>query len=153
MIPGVISVTSGYAGGATDSPSYDEVCSGSSGHAEAVQITFDPDQLSYLKILETFWETHDPTTPNRQGHDIGTQYRSVIFYQNDAQKLAAETSKAAEQKNLTAPIVTEIVPLTKFWVAEDYHQNYFANNPGNGYCSIVIRPKVEKMKAKLKKSQ
>ena len=149
LIPGVISVVSGYSGGAKESPTYEEVCSGGTGHAEAVQITFDPDRLSYEKLLEYFWESHDPTTPNRQGHDVGTQYRSAIFYHSDAQRAAAEASKAAEEKNLTAPIVTEIVPLKKFWAAEKYHQDYFANNPGNGYCNVVIRPKVEKVKGKL----
>ena len=148
MIPGVISVTSGYSGGAKDSPSYEEVCTGSTGHAEAVQITFDPDRLSYSKLLDYFWESHNPTTLNRQGHDVGTQYRSAIFYQNASQKAEAEASKAAEQKNWPTPVVTEIVPLTVFWPAEKYHQDYFANNPGNGYCNLVIRPKVEKIKEK-----
>jgi peptide-methionine (S)-S-oxide reductase len=153
MIPGVISVTSGYTGGTQDSPTYEEVCTGRTGHAEAVQIVFDPDKLSYSKLLETFWECHDPTTLNRQGHDVGTQYRSAIFYHNDSQKAAAEASKTAEQKTLSAPIVTEIVPLKKFWPAEKYHHDYFANNPRNPYCSIVIRPKVDKIKAKLGREQ
>lgn len=152
MIPGVLSVTSGYTGGSKDSPTYEEVCTGRTGHAEAVQIVFDPAQLSYAKLLETFWECHDPTTLNRQGHDVGTQYRSAIFFQDAAQQAAAEASKAAEQKNLSAPVVTEIVPLKKFWPAESYHQDYFANNPRNPYCSVVIRPKVEKIKAKLEKA-
>ena len=149
QIPGVISVSSGYSGGTKESPSYEEVCSGNTGHAEAVKITFDPERLSYTQLLRYFWESHDPTTPNRQGHDVGTQYRSVIFYENDAQKQAAEASRDAEQKNLTAPIVTEIIPLKKFWVAEKYHQDYFANNPGNGYCNVVIRPKVQKIKEEI----
>jgi len=148
MVPGVISVTCGYSGGSKESPTYEEVCMGNTGHAEAVQIVFDPEKLTYSKLLGYFWEVHDPTTPNRQGHDVGTQYRSVIFYQSDAQKAAAEASKAEEQKNWPAPVVTEIVPLKKFWPAEKYHQDYFANNPGNGYCHYVIRPKVDKIKEK-----
>ena len=153
MLPGVESVTSGYAGGRDSEASYSEVCSGETGHAEVVQIAFDPAQTSYDKLLETFWEVHDPTTLNRQGNDKGTQYRSAIFYHNDGQKLAAGKSKAAEQKNWPNPIVTEIVPLVKFHSAENYHQDYYRNNAREGYCQIVIRPKVAKMEKKLKAAQ
>ena len=150
MLPGVESVTSGYAGGRDEHVSYKEVCTGQTGHADVVQIGYDPAQITYEKLLETFWEVHDPTTLNRQGNDIGTQYRSVIFYHNDAQKLAAEKSRTAEQANWPKPIVTEIVPLTKFIPGEDYHQDYYRNNPNQGYCRVVIRPKVEKIEKKLK---
>ena len=118
MLPGVKSVTSGYAGGQTENPTYEQVCQGTTGHAEVIQIEFEPEQISYEKILETFWEAHDPTTLNRQGADAGTQYRSIILYQDAAQKAAAEKSKAAAQKNFASPIVTEIVPLKKFYKAE-----------------------------------
>lgn len=150
LLPGVKAVVSGYAGGKTDNPSYKEVCSGETGHAEVVQIEYDPTKISFEKLLETFWEIHDPTTPNRQGNDIGTQYRSVIYYHNDAQKAVAEKAIAAEQKNLSRPIVTEVTPLKKFYVAETYHQDYFRNNPDQGYCQVVVRPKVEKVQKKLK---
>jgi peptide-methionine (S)-S-oxide reductase len=149
MLPGVESVTSGYAGGRDGDVTYQEVCSGTTGHAEVVQIAYDPTKTSYEKLLETFWEVHDPTTLNRQGNDIGTQYRSVIFYHSEAQKAAAEKSKAAEQANWPKPIVTEIVPLTKFHTGEEYHQDYYRNNPNQGYCRMVIRPKVEKFEKKL----
>ena len=149
MLPGVKSVTSGYAGGHTENPTYEEVCSGATGHAEVIQIAFDPTQVSYAKILETFWEAHDPTTLNRQGNDTGTQYRSIILYHDAKQKESAEHSKAAAQKNFAAPIVTEIVPLTKFYAGEGYHQNYYRSNPNQGYCRAVIRPKVEKFEKKL----
>ena len=150
MLPGVKNVASGYAGGKTDNPTYKEVCAGDTGHAEVIQVEFDPGAISYERILETFWEAHDPTTLNRQGADEGTQYRSVIFYHSDAQKTAAEKSKAAAQKNFTKPIVTEIVPLTKFYKAEGYHQDYYQNNPNQPYCRIVIKPKVEKFEKKLR---
>jgi len=150
MLPGVESVTNGYAGGREGNVTYQEVCTGKTGHAEVVQIAYDPKQITYEKLLETFWEVHDPTTLNRQGNDVGTQYRSVIFYHNETQKLAAEKSRAAEQTNWPKPIVTEIVPLTKFYSGEEYHQDYYRNNPNQGYCSMVIRPKVEKFEKKLK---
>ena len=149
MLPGVKSVTSGYAGGHTENPTYKQVCNGDTGHAEVIQIEFDPQKVSYEKILETFWEAHDPTTLNRQGADVGTQYRSIILYNSPAQKTAAEKSKSAAQKNFSQPIVTEIVPLTKFYKGEDYHQNYYRTNPNQGYCRAVIRPKVEKFEKKL----
>jgi len=150
MLPGVKSVVSGYAGGKTENPTYKQVCEGDTGHAEVIQIEFDPGVISYEKILETFWEAHDPTTLNRQGADTGTQYRSVIFYHSEAQKAAAEKSKAAAQKDFVQPIVTEISPLPKFYKAEGYHQDYYRNNPSQGYCRMVIKPKVDKFEKKLK---
>jgi peptide-methionine (S)-S-oxide reductase len=153
LLPGVKAVTSGYAGGQKESPTYEQVCTGATGHAEVVQIEYDPQVISFGKLLETFWEVHDPTTLNRQGNDLGTQYRSVIFYQDEAQKQAAEESKAQEQKKLSRPIVTEIVPLTKFYRAEAYHQDYFRNHPEQGYCQVVIRPKVNKIEKKLKEQK
>ena len=150
MVPGVKSVASGYAGGTKENPTYKEVCTGNTGHAEVIQVEFDPAKVSFEKLLATFWEAHDPTTLNRQGHDSGTQYRSIILYSSEAQKAAAEKSKAAAQKNLIQPIVTEIVPLKKFYKAEDYHQDYYRLNGHAPYCQMVIRPKVEKFKKKLK---
>jgi peptide-methionine (S)-S-oxide reductase len=150
MVPGVRAVTSGYAGGQTEHPTYKEVCGGATGHAEVVQIEFDPSVVSYEKLLETFWQVHDPTTLNRQGHDEGTQYRSIILYHDETQKAAAEKSKAAAQKELSRPIVTQLVPLEKFYPAEAYHQGYYRNNPEQGYCQMVIRPKVEKVEKQLK---
>jgi len=149
MLPGVKSVTSGYAGGTKENPTYKEVCSGDTGHAEVIQIKFDPKVLSYEKVLETFWDVHDPTTLNRQGADTGTQYRSIILYSNEAQKQTAEKSKAEAQKRFRQPIVTQIVPLTKFYPAEGYHQDYYRENPNQPYCRMVIRPKVEKFEKKL----
>ncbi|HWQ92822.1 MAG TPA: peptide-methionine (S)-S-oxide reductase MsrA [Clostridia bacterium] len=149
MLPGVKSVTSGYAGGQKENPTYKEVCAGTTGHAEVIQVEFDPQVVSYDKLLETFWEAHDPTTLNRQGADTGTQYRSIILYSNDTQKQAAEKSKITAQKQFSDPIVTEIVPLTRFYKAEGYHQDYYNTNPDAGYCRVIIRPKVEKMGKKL----
>lgn len=149
MLPGVKSVASGYAGGTSENPTYKDVCSGRTGHAEVIQIEFDPKQVSYNKILDTFWQAHDPTTLNRQGADAGTQYRSIILYNSEAQKVAAEKSKAEAQKHFERPIVTEIVPLKKFYKAEGYHQNYFRSNPDQPYCRAVILPKVEKFEKKL----
>ena len=148
-IHGVKSVASGYAGGKTQNPTYQEVCSGLTGHAEVIQIEFDPAQVSLANILNVFWLAHDPTTLNRQGADTGTQYRSVIFYRNDTQKQVAEKSKQAAAGSFKDPIVTQIVPFTKFFKAEDYHQSYFNNNPNQGYCTFVIRPKLEKVLKKL----
>lgn len=150
MLPGVKSVASGYAGGKTENPTYKEICQGDTGHAEVIQIEFDPAKTSYEKVIETFWEAHDPTTLNRQGNDHGTQYRSIILYHSAAQKDIAEKSKTAAQKNFTDKIVTEIAPLKKFYKAEGYHQNYYRANPDQGYCRAVIRPKVEKFEKKLK---
>jgi peptide-methionine (S)-S-oxide reductase len=143
---GVKSVASGYAGGHVPNPTYKAVCEGETGHAEVIQVEFDPKKISYDKLLEVFWAAHDPTTPNRQGADVGTQYRSIILYENEAQKAAAETSKKAAQTEFKSPIVTEIVPLKTFYKAEDYHQNYYNQNGGsNPYCAAVIRPKLQKL--------
>lgn len=149
MVDGVKSVVSGYAGGQTENPTYKEVCGGKTGHAEVVQIEFDPAKVTYERLLELFWQCHDPTTLNRQGADEGTQYRSVIFYHDDRQRQAAEKSKQAAQAEFAAPIVTEIAKLPPFYVAEAYHQDYFRNHPTQGYCRAVIAPKVDKMKQKL----
>jgi peptide-methionine (S)-S-oxide reductase len=153
MLPGVKSVVSGYAGGTTEDPTYKEVCSGRTGHAEVIQIEFDPTVVSYEKILETFWEAHDPTTLNRQGADHGTQYRSIILNNSEAHNRAAEKSKAEAQKHFNKPIVTEIVPLKQFYKAEGYHQDYYRSNPDQPYCRLVIQPKVEKFEHKLKETQ
>jgi peptide-methionine (S)-S-oxide reductase len=150
-LDGVKAVTSGYAGGAKDHPTYKEVCSGLTGHAEVAQIEFDPKKIGYQKLLEVFWEAHDPTTLNRQGPDVGTQYRSVIFYHNEAQRAVAEQSKAEAQKLFSRPIVTEIKPLMQFYKAENYHQDYYQNNSRAPYCRYVIRPKLEKLEKKLQK--
>ena len=144
-IDGIKSVTSGYAGGSTVNPTYKEVCSGTTGHAEVIQIEFDPTRISYEKILDLFWEAHDPTTPNRQGPDTGTQYRSIILCHDDAQTAAAEKSKQSAAAHFGDPIVTEIVPLKKFYAAEAYHQDYFRNNPNSSYCVLVINPKLKKL--------
>jgi peptide-methionine (S)-S-oxide reductase len=149
-IPGVKAMTSGYAGGNTENPTYRDVCSGTTGHAEVAKIEFDPQKISLEKLLDYFWDAHDPTTLNRQGADEGTQYRSIILYRDDAQKAAAEKSKAMAQKRFRNPIVTEIVPLKAFYPAEKYHQNYYNDNPNEGYCRVVIRPKVEKIEKQLK---
>lgn len=147
-VPGVKKVTSGYTGGHVENPTYKQVCEGDTGHAEVTRIEFDPAVVNYARLLEIFFESHDPTTLNRQGADEGTQYRSAIFYANDAQKVAAEAGKQAAQKDFDDPIVTEITPLGKFYDAEDYHQDYFKNNPNAGYCSFVIKPKVKKLQSK-----
>jgi peptide-methionine (S)-S-oxide reductase len=147
-LPGVISVTSGYAGGHTENPTYKQVCSGNTGHAEVTQIVFDPAKISYAKLLEVFWQAHDPTTLNRQGADVGTQYRSIILYGDEQQKQIAEKSKAAAQASFLKPIVTEIVPLKKFYPAEDYHQGYYDANGNAPYCQAVIAPKLEKLEHK-----
>jgi len=144
-VPGVVAVINGYSGGHVDHPTYEEVCTSTTGHAEVVQIEFDPAKVSYRHLLDVFWDAHDPTSLDRQGADEGPQYRSVIFYLNDRQKAEAEASEHAAQAQLTRPIVTQIVPLQKFWPAEDYHQHYFAKHPDQGYCAFVIRPKVHKL--------
>lgn len=145
---GVERVVSGYAGGTVANPTYQQVCAGQTGHAEVAQITFDPDVISYNDILYIFWRTHDPTTLNRQGADVGTQYRSVVFYHSEEQKAMAEQSKRdAEAANIwPKPIVTEIAPFTNFYQAEAYHQNYFRLNPNQPYCRAVIDPKVQKFR-------
>ena len=149
QLEGVLKVTSGYSGGVTPNPTYKEVCTGTTGHAECVQIIYDPEKISFDELLEVFWQTHDPTTLNRQGNDIGTQYRSAIFYHNKEQKEKAEKYKAELDKSgaFAKPIVTEITPFDgKFYSAEDYHQDYYAQNGSQPYCVYVIRPKMEKFK-------
>lgn len=147
-IDGVAKVESGYTGGRVKNPTYKEVCSGLTGHAEAIQLWFDPKQVTYEELLEIFWQTHDPTTLNRQGADVGTQYRSAIFYHNDEQKRLAEfyKKKLEDAKAFDDPIVTEISPASTFYKAEDYHQNYYALNSNAPYCTYVIQPKLEKFK-------
>jgi peptide-methionine (S)-S-oxide reductase len=147
-LPGVVSVTSGFAGGTTENPTYREVCSETTGHAEVVEIAFDPAKITYAKLLDVFWQAHDPTTLNRQGADEGTSYRSIILYRDEKQKLIAEKSKLEAQKEFSSPIVTEIVPLKKFYKAEGYHQQYFDNNSSQGYCQVVIAPKLKKLEHK-----
>lgn len=144
-LPGVKSVTSGYAGGITPNPDYKSICSGTSGHAEVVQIEFNPAMTSFEKLLEVFWLAHNPTTLNQQGADRGTQYRSVIMYHDEDQKIAAAASKQAAQAQFEAPIVTEIVALGKFYPAEDYHQDFYRNNPSQPYCLATIPPKLKKL--------
>lgn len=157
-LKGVLKATSGYTGGHVANPSYEEVCTGTTGHAEALQIIYDPAVITYDELLEVFWEAHDPTSLNRQGNDVGTQYRSAIFYHNDEQKEKAEHYKAELNKSgaYDKPIVTEITGVTKFYPAEDYHQNYYNTHGSQPYCYLVIRPKVEKFekvfKNKLKKN-
>jgi peptide-methionine (S)-S-oxide reductase len=156
-VKGVEKVESGYSGGKVKNPSYREICTGTTGHAEVTQITFNPKVITYEELLEIFWNTHDPTTLNRQGADEGPQYRSVVFYHNEEQKKTAEQYKKQldASKVFKNPIVTEISPLINFYKAEDYHQNYYELNPNQGYCQYVIRPKVDKFKkqyaSKLKK--
>ena len=147
-LPGVLSVTSGFAGGHTVNPTYQEVCTETTGHAEVTEIEFDPAKISYDKLLEVFWQVHDPTTLNRQGADEGTSYRSIILYRDEKQELEAEKSKLAAQANFRNPIVTEIVPLKKFYKAENYHQQYYDNNSSAPYCQVVIAPKLEKLEKK-----
>jgi len=151
-LKGVQSVVSGYAGGHVDNPSYKAVCNGTTGHAEVAQIVYDPNVISFEQLLEVFWTTHNPTTPNQQGADIGTQYRSVVFYHSPAQQASAEKSKAAVAPSIwSAPIVTEISPYNNYYPAEDYHQNYYNLNPNQGYCRAVINPKVAKFRKKFAK--
>ncbi len=158
-VNGVIEVVSGYSGGTFENPTYKEVTTGTTGHAECTQIKYDPSVIIYDELLEIFWKTHDPTTLNRQGNDIGTQYRSIIFYHNEEQKQKAKyyKRKLEEEKVFLNPIVTEIVEFKKFYPAEDYHQDYYERNPYQGYCTFVITPKVEKFekifKDKLKNKQ
>ena len=146
-LKGVKSVLPGYSGGVVENPSYDEVCTGKTGHAESIQIEFDPTVISYEKILDIFWHTHDPTTLNRQGNDVGTQYRSAIFYHDQKQKEIAETSKRDLEKTgvYKNPIVTEITPFKNFYIAEDYHKDYYEKHQDAPYCSFVINPKVHKL--------
>jgi methionine-S-sulfoxide reductase len=149
-LKGVKTVTSGYSGGHVENPDYALVCSGTTGHAEVIQVVYDPNVISYPDLLEAFWSSHDPTTLNRQGADVGTQYRSVIFYHNDEQRKLAEEYKAQLDKSgaFARPIVTQIVPFKKFYKAENYHQQYYDNNKEAPYCQYVIRPKLEKFRQK-----
>lgn len=147
-LPGIISVVSGYAGGQTENPTYEEIGTGKTGHAEVVQITYDPAKISYEKIIDLFWEAHDPTTLNRQGADTGPQYRSIILTENADQMRIANESKTRAQTKSKSPIVTEIVPLTKFYPAEDYHQDFYRENPMHPYNQAVIRPKLKKLDEK-----
>jgi peptide-methionine (S)-S-oxide reductase len=147
QLDGVYSATSGYMGGQVKNPTYEQICAGDSGHAEVVHVVFDPKKISYEKILAWFWDLHDPTTLNRQGNDVGTQYRSAIYYHSDAQKKTAEASKAAAKANFKDPIVTEITKASEFYPAENYHQNYYNENKSkNPYCRFVIEPKLKKLK-------
>jgi peptide-methionine (S)-S-oxide reductase len=149
-VEGIVSAVSGYTGGRTVNPSYRQVCNDNTGHAEAVQVTFDPAKISYRQVLEIFFSVHDPTTMNRQGADIGTQYRSAIFYNDEKQKTAAEeVIKELNKEHIwNKAIVTQLVPLDKFYPAEEYHQDYFTNNPEQGYCQVIISPKVAKFRKK-----
>ncbi len=148
QVEGVTAVESGYTGGHVDDPSYEQVCSGDTGHAEVVRVSFDPSVISYREILEIFFAIHDPTTLNRQGNDVGTQYRSVIYTHSDAQRATAEQVMAdiAARQLYDAPLVTQLEPAQRYWRAEAYHQNYFRNHPEQGYCAFVISPKVAKFR-------
>ncbi|MDW7692941.1 peptide-methionine (S)-S-oxide reductase MsrA [Flammeovirgaceae bacterium SG7u.111] len=143
---GVVSVISGYTGGKLKNPTYNEICTGKTGHAEVVQVAFDPKVISYEEVLDIFWKIHDPTTLNKQGNDVGTQYRSAIFYHNQGQKVAAEKAvkEVGESGLWSDPIVTQVTALDVFYKAEDYHQEYYQNNPNQPYCIYVVKPKVEK---------
>jgi peptide-methionine (S)-S-oxide reductase len=144
---GVTHIDCGYAGGHTENPTYEDVCSDQTGHAEAVRITYDPTKITYQQLLDIFWDVHDPTTLDQQGNDTGTQYRSIILYENAEQQQMAEASKKAEESKLKVPVTTEIVPLTAFYRAEEYHQDYFKKNPWAPYCLFVISPKLQKLEA------
>lgn len=149
LLPGVKTVTSGYAGGKEPNPTYEQVCAHATGHAEVIKIDFNPAEVSLERLLEYFWHVHNPTQVGGQGNDHGPQYRSIILYANAEQKVAAEKSRAEAAKTFRDPITTEIVPLEKFWPAEAYHQDYFAKNPNQGYCSYVIAPKIKKLEKAL----
>jgi peptide-methionine (S)-S-oxide reductase len=159
QLDGVLKVTSGYTGGHVKNPTYEQVCSKTTGHVEVAQVVYDPTKITFDELLEVFWKTHDPTTPNQQGNDVGPQYRSAVFYNSTEQKQKAEEYKEALNKSgaWSRPIVTTVEPLKDFYVAENYHQNYFNNNPEQMYCRYVIQPKVEKFekvfKDKLKKTK
>jgi methionine-S-sulfoxide reductase len=152
QLRGVKLVVSGYSGGSVENPSYDQVCTGSTGHAEVIQITYDPKTITFDELLKVFWQTHDPTTLNRQGNDVGTQYRSAVFYHNDEQRRTAQQYKEQLERAGTFrdPIVTEITAFEKFYPAEKYHQNYFRLNPQQQYCAYIIRPKVDKFRKEFK---
>ncbi|HSK12782.1 MAG TPA: peptide-methionine (S)-S-oxide reductase MsrA [Phnomibacter sp.] len=147
-LKGVLKVTSGYSGGHVANPTYEQVTGKKTGHAEVVQVVFDPSVITFDELLEVFWQVHDPTTPDRQGADVGPQYRSAVFYRDQEQKEKAEFYKAELDKSgaFANPIVTEISPLKNFYVAEEYHQNFYTNNPNYGYCSYVIKPKLDKFR-------
>ena len=153
LVDGVKSVLSGYAGGTTPNPTYEQVCSETTGHAEVIKVEFDPTKISYEDLLRKFFHAHDPTTLNRQGPDVGTSYRSIILYRDENQESIAKKVKAEAQKEWPDPIVTEIAPLKAFYKAEDYHQDYFAKNPTQGYCRLVIAPKVRKFEKELEKEK
>lgn len=144
-IEGIESVVSGYAGGQVENPTYEQVCTGSTGHTEVVLVTFNPEKISLKAVLDLFWMAHDPTTLNRQGHDVGTQYRSAVYYGSNEQRRVVEESVAQAQEYFSDPIVTEVAPLERFYPAEDYHQNYFNTHPFAGYCRVVIAPKLKKL--------
>jgi len=146
QIRGVTEVMPGYSGGQADHPTYEQICSDTTGHAEVVKVTFDPEQISLEQILDIFWATHDPTSLNKQGADEGTQYRSIILFSNPRQEKTVISSLHEAQKLWDKPIVTQVVRLDKFWTAEDYHHNYFLNNPSQAYCQIVINPKLSKLR-------
>jgi len=149
-LAGVREVTSGYAGGHTEDPTYEEVCAGSTGHAEVVQIEYDPDAIGYDELLEVFFATHDPTQLDRQGPDVGTQYRSIVLYHDDDQHQQAEAYVEALDEEYDDDVVTEVEPLETFWAAEEYHQSYFDKNPNDAYCRMHARPKVEKVREKFR---
>lgn len=146
QLQGVEKVVSGYAGGRVENPTYRQVCNGTTGHAEVIQVTYDPAEISYRELLDVFLQTHDPTTLNRQGADVGTQYRSIILYQNEEEKATAEQAIAESADLFDNPIVTEVAPLDRFYAAEDYHQDYFNSNPYQPYCQVVINPKLGKFR-------
>jgi peptide-methionine (S)-S-oxide reductase len=152
LLPGVTHVTCGYAGGDEPNPTYEQVCAHVTGHAEVIKIDYDPAKISLERLLEYFWQVHNPTQVGGQGNDHGPQYRSVILYANEAQRTAAEKSRADAAKRFRDPITTEIAPLKKFWPAEAYHQDYFANNPHQGYCAYIIAPKIKKLEHELGQS-
>jgi peptide-methionine (S)-S-oxide reductase len=147
QVDGVVEVRPGYMGGHVEQPTYERVCKGDTGHAEVVHVRFDPAGISYAELVEWFWRLHDPTTPNRQGNDVGTQYRSVIFFHGDEQERIAREARAAadESERFADPIVTEVAAATTFWPAEEYHREYYRNNPAQGYCRAVIAPKLGKL--------
>jgi len=147
-VRGVLDVESGYSNGQTANPTYEQVCSGNTGHAEVIQVEFDPQQITLEEILQIFFVVHDPTTPNRQGNDVGTQYRSGIYWHTPEQKATAEAfiQQLTQDKAFAAPIVTEVAPVASYWPAEDYHQDYFVNHPNQGYCAFVVGPKVDKFR-------
>jgi peptide-methionine (S)-S-oxide reductase len=149
LLPGVKAVTCGYAGGDEPNPTYEEVCAHTTGHAEVIKIDYDPAVVTLDRLLNYFWQVHNPTQVDGQGNDRGPQYRSIILYTSEAQKVAATKSRDEAAKTFRDPITTQIVPLKKFWAAEDYHQDYFAKHPNEGYCSIVIAPKIKKLEHKL----